>query len=221
MKYEGKQMNVSGQVTVGYGFSASGSFSQSEVDADYASVQEQSGVFAGDDGYQINVNHNTNLKGGLITSNNAAELAGLNQFSTGTLTSSDIENRSEFEGKGIGLSGSYSKVKNGEGGNTSGKTLISKEMSQGIGYDHGSDSSRTRSGINTDNIVITDLDAQQTLTGKDVATTITDIKTDISTETAAANSGKLDNNFDKDEVFKELNLQVSVTKEFQGMPETR
>lgn len=216
MKYEGKQMNVSGQVTVGYGFSASGSFSQSEVDADYASVQEQSGVFAGDDGYQINVNHNTNLKGGLITSNNAAELAGLNQFSTGTLTSSDIENRSEFEGKGIGLSGSYSKVKNGEGGNASGKTLISKEMSQGIGYDHGSDSSRTRSGINTDNIVITDLDAQQTLTGKDVATTIADIKTDISTETAAANSGKLDNNFDKDEVFKELNLQVSVTKEFQG-----
>jgi hypothetical protein len=158
----------------------------------------------------------THLKGGLITSNNAAELAGLNQFSTGTLTSSDIKNRSEFEGKGIGLSGSYSKVNNGEGGNTSGKPLVSKDLSQGIGYDHGSDSSKTRSGINTDNIAITDPDAQQALTGKDVSRAIADIKTDISTETAAAHSGKLDNNFNKDDVFKELNLQVNVTKEFQG-----
>ncbi|MCT4706081.1 hemagglutinin repeat-containing protein [Enterobacteriaceae bacterium H16N7] len=215
MKYEGKQMDMSGQVTVGYGFSASGSFSQSEVDADYASVQEQSGVFAGDDGYQINVNNRTDLKGGLITSNDSAELAGKNQFSTGTLTAADIKNRAEFEGKGIGLSGAVSVVSDGDNGNTSGKTLVGKEMSEGIGYDHGSDSSVTRSGINTANIAITNPDEQQSLTGKSVGQTIADIKTDVSTETAAANAGKLDNNFDKDDVFKELHLQVNVTKEFK------
>lgn len=54
------------------------------------------------------------------------------------------------------------------------------------------------------------------ITGKTAAEAIDAIKTDVSTETAAANSGRLDNNFDKDDVFKELNLQVSVTKEFQS-----
>jgi filamentous hemagglutinin len=41
------------------------------------------------------------------------------------------------------------------------------------------------------------------------------VKTDITTETAAANSGAIKNNFDRDEVFKELNLQVSVTRDFK------
>lgn len=216
MKYQGRQMDMSGQVTMGYGFSASGSFNMSDVNADYASVQEQSGIFAGDKGYQINVNNHTDLKGGIITSNDIAERMGQNQFSTGTLTASDIKNHSEFEGKGIGLSGSMSVVQNGENGNNSGKTLTDKTMSTGFGYDHGSDGSTTHSGINTGNIVITKADEQQTLTGKTAAEAIDAIKTDISTETAAVNSGRLDNNFDKDEVFKELHLQVSVTKEFQN-----
>ncbi|WP_273402385.1 hemagglutinin repeat-containing protein [Actinobacillus porcinus] len=34
LTYKGKQMNVSGQVTVGYGFSASGSYNQSKMNAD-------------------------------------------------------------------------------------------------------------------------------------------------------------------------------------------
>jgi filamentous hemagglutinin len=215
MKYQGKQMDMSGQVTVGFGFSASGSLNMSKVNADYASVQEQSGIFAGDDGYQISVNNHTDLKGGIITSNDIAERMGKNQLSTGTLTASDIENHSEFEGKGVGLSGGISVVSNGENGNNSGKTLVGKEMSQGIGYDHGSEDSTTRSGINTGNIVITRPDEQLAITGKTAAEAISAIRTDVSTETAAANSGKLDNNFDRDDVFKELHLQVSVTKEFK------
>ena len=54
--YKSKQQNVQGQVTVGYGASASGSLSKSDIDANYASVNEQSGIYAGDDGYQIKVN---------------------------------------------------------------------------------------------------------------------------------------------------------------------
>ncbi|KGQ36596.1 hypothetical protein [Gallibacterium anatis] len=105
MTYKGKQMNVSGQVTVGYGFSASASYNQSKMNADYASVQEQSGIFAGDDGYQIDVRKHTDLTSGLITSTAQAEADGKNSFSTGTLSHSDIQNYSNYSASGFSLSG--------------------------------------------------------------------------------------------------------------------
>ncbi|MCL5901391.1 hemagglutinin repeat-containing protein, partial [Neisseria meningitidis] len=42
--YQSQQQNASAQVTVGYGFSASGDYSQSKIRADHASVTEQSGI---------------------------------------------------------------------------------------------------------------------------------------------------------------------------------
>ena len=53
-------------VIMGYGVSGSASYSKSKVNADYASVNEQSGIFSGEDGYQINIKGHTDLKGGLI-----------------------------------------------------------------------------------------------------------------------------------------------------------
>ena len=103
--YKGKQMNVSGSVTVGYGASVGGSFNKSNIHADHASVNEQAGIYAGDEGYDINVNH-TDLKGGLITSTQKAEDEGKNRFSTGSLTHSDIENHSNYSGSSFGVSGS-------------------------------------------------------------------------------------------------------------------
>ena len=102
--YKGKQMNVSGSVTVGYGASVGGSFNKSNIHADHASVNEQAGIYAGDEGYDINVNH-TDLKGGLITSTQKAEDEGKNRFSTGTITHSDIENHSSHNAKGFGVGG--------------------------------------------------------------------------------------------------------------------
>ena len=83
-------MNVSGSVTVGYGFAAGGSFNKSKINADHASINEQAGIYAGDEGYGIDVNH-TDLKGCLITSTQKAKDEGKNRFSTGTITHSDIE----------------------------------------------------------------------------------------------------------------------------------
>ena len=103
--YKGKQMNGSGSVTVGYGASVGGSFNKSNIHADHASVNEQAGIYAGDEGYDINVNH-TDLKGGLITSTQKAEDEGKNRFSTGTITHSDIENHSNYSGSSFGVSGS-------------------------------------------------------------------------------------------------------------------
>ncbi|QLB12879.1 hypothetical protein EV697_10816 [Bisgaardia hudsonensis] len=98
---------MSGQVTVGYGVSGSASYSQSKVNADYASVSTQAGVFTGDDGFKVNVKKHTNLKGGLITSIEKAEADNKNRFSTGTLSHSDIQNHSS-SAKGFGLSGGFS-----------------------------------------------------------------------------------------------------------------
>ncbi|WIM84873.1 hemagglutinin repeat-containing protein [Gallibacterium anatis] len=105
ISYSGKQKSISGQATVGYGASVSANYNQSKINADYASVQEQSGLFAGDEGYQVNVRQHTDLTGGLITSTAQAEADGKNSFSTGTLSHSDIQNYSNYSASGFSLSG--------------------------------------------------------------------------------------------------------------------
>ena len=248
--YHGKQMNVSGSVTVGYGFSAGGSFNKSKINADHASVNEQAGIYAGDEGYDINVNKHTDLKGALITSTQKAEADGKNHFSTDSITHSDIENHSNYSGSSFGVSGSVSanfetpfgkdgqaqsgvQAKNAEGQplyrDANGKETTVKTdnpilaagwdsvettHSVGFGYDKDSQSSTTKSGINTKNIEIRDTSTQESLTGKTVNETISAIKTDITLDSAQSQSGKLENRFNKDDVQKELDIQRSVTEKF-------
>ena len=248
--YHGKQMNVSGSVTVGYGASVGGSFNKSNINADHASVNEQAGIYAGDEGYDINVNKHTDLKGALITSTQKAEEDGKNHFSTGSLTHSDIENHSNHSGSSFGVSGSVSanfetpfgkdgqaqsgvQAKNAEGQplyrDANGKETTVKTdnpilaagwdsvettHSVGFGYDKDSQSSTTKSGINTKNIEIRDTSTQESLTGKTVNETISAIKTDITLDSAQSQSGKLENRFNKDDVQKELDIQRSVTEKF-------
>ena len=71
-------------------------------------MNEQAGIYAGDEGYDINVNKHTDLKGALITSTQKAEADGKNHFSTGSITHSDIENHSNYSGRSFGVSGSVS-----------------------------------------------------------------------------------------------------------------
>ena len=87
-------------------------------------------------------------------------------------------------------------------------------MSAGYGSDKSSQSSVTKSGINTAHIEIRDEKAQFEKTGKTAEEVLETIKTDITTETAAQHSGKLENQFNKEDVLKEINLQVQVTKDF-------
>ncbi|WP_421522848.1 hemagglutinin repeat-containing protein [Neisseria yangbaofengii] len=108
--YRSKQQNLSGSVTVGYGASATADYNQSKTNADHRSISEQSGIFAGDDGFQVNVANHTDLKGGIITATETAETAGRNRFQTASISHGDIENHSRYEGDGfgIGVSGSIS-----------------------------------------------------------------------------------------------------------------
>ena len=129
--YKGKQMNVTGSVTVGYGASVGGSFNKSKINADHASINEQAGVYAGDEGYDINVNKHTDLKGALITSTKKAEADGKNHFSTGSITHSDIENHSNYSGSSFGVSGSVSanfETPFGENGVSKYKTMVQKRI---------------------------------------------------------------------------------------------
>ena len=83
-------------------------------------------------------------------------------------------------------------------------------------YSKGSDSqsSTIKSGINTQNIEIRNENAQQARTGKSITETLAAIKTDINTDNAESQSGKLENRFDKNALQKELNVQVEATKGF-------
>ncbi len=222
--YQGKQQNAGAQVTVGYGFSASGSYSQSKINAEHQSVSEQSGIYAGDAGYQVNVKQHTQLDGGIITSSQSAEDNGKNRFSTGTLTTSDIKNHSRYEGKsfGLGASVAVSGKTLGQGAQnkpqdshlTSVADKNGTSSSVGYGNDSDSQSSVTRSGINTQNIRITDEDKQIQLTGKTAQETKADIYTNTTSETAQQHSGSLKNVFDKEAVQSELDLQRTVSQSF-------
>ena len=228
--YKSKQQNVEGQVTIGYGASASGSFSKSNINANHASVSEQSGIFAGGEGYQIKVKDNTDLKGAIITSTQLAETQNKNSLSTGTLTHSELRNVSEYDAKGISVGAGFNAGKNDAQGQKQPDTVLSKSnkidghassqvgvsKSIGFGLDSDKDSSVTKSGVNTKNITITNEAGQQQLTGKTAEQLKSEILTDVTTDKARENSGALNNVFDKDKVQKEINLQMDVTKKFDA-----
>ncbi|QGL26300.1 hypothetical protein GJV52_12645 [Neisseria brasiliensis] len=211
--YRSRQQNISGSVTVGYGASASADYNRSKTNADHLSVTEQSGLFAGDDGFQVNVKNHTDLKGGMITSSEAAEQNGKNRFQTATLNQSDIHNHSRYDADGFGigvsatLSGQTLGQKAPEAGshiqNVAGKNSIGSTL--GYGSDGGKQSSVTKSGISTRNIVIgNDSDGTQAKAAY----------TATRSETAEANSGRLNNAFDKEKVQNEIDLQRNVSQDF-------
>ncbi len=103
--YRGKQMNASASVTVGYGFAAGGSFNKSKVNTDYASVNELAGIFAGNDGYDINVKNKVSSVGGAIISSAEKEK---NQMTAQDFEYSNIQNYSNAKSSAMGLMGGFS-----------------------------------------------------------------------------------------------------------------
>ena len=89
---------------VGTGGSASFSQSKQNSNSNYASVNEQSGIQAGDGGFQINAKGNTDLKGATIASTDKATQDGKNSLTTNTLTTSDISNSMSASASSSGVS---------------------------------------------------------------------------------------------------------------------
>ena len=71
------------------------------TDSTYISVTKQAGIYAGKEGYDIQVKNNTRLKGAVIDSQAPAEK---NRITTGTLTWENIDNKAEYKASGKGIS---------------------------------------------------------------------------------------------------------------------
>ena len=80
-----------------------GSATKSNVDSN---VTDQSGIYAGKEGFEINVGENTDLKGGIISSEAEKDK---NKISTGTLTYEDIQNKADYKAGSIGINVDTSK----------------------------------------------------------------------------------------------------------------
>lgn len=196
-KFDSKNQSISVSGTVGFGASVSGSVSQSQIHNDYASVQEQSGIAAGDGGFQLAVRGNTDLVGGVISSTAAGFEK--NVLSTGSLTVSEISNHAVTNASSIGLSGSAtvagtgsndSKLMNmGKSGTTVGVPAIAAIDDKA--------SSITKSGISAGQIAIT-------AGSSDVLATL---NRDV--ETGVDASGKITNNFDKNGVEATMSVTAA------------
>ncbi|WP_175755074.1 hemagglutinin repeat-containing protein [Burkholderia cepacia] len=225
-RYDSKQQNAGVSVSVcppPCVSSVAGNVGQTKMSSDYASVTEQSGIKAGDGGFQVDVKGNTDLKGGVIASSDKAVLDGVNSLTTATLTHSDIENHASYDASQVALSGGYSfGGDSGSGGNKSGigkdqkgkadnvNPVAGTELPKGDGglavappvalSASGDANSTTRSGISGGALTIRDDSAQQQLTGQSAAETVASINRDTSDTGGALapifDKGKIQAGFD-------------------------
>ncbi len=187
--------------------SVAGSVGQTKMNSDYASVIEQSGIKAGDGGFQVDVKGNTDLKGGVIASSDKAVQDNLNTLSTATLTHSDIENHASYDASSVGLSGGYGgtigKDQKGKADNVN--PVPGTSLPKGDGglqiappvalSASGDANSTTKSGISGGVVTITDGAKQQQLTGQTAAESVASINRDTSNT-----GGALAPIFDKDKI---------------------
>ncbi len=230
--FDSKQSSNGFSVTVpiggGAGYGASVSGSNTKINSDYASVSEQAGIFAGNDGYQVTVNGNTKLTGAVIASADQAIQDQKNSLVTQTLTVSNIENKAQYEG----TSSSFSA---GVGQHTDSKGVVTNSPSASAGFASEEDkaSSVTVGGVSGGLVNITDNAQQQTLTGQDATTTVallnrdvearqnTDVNgniTNIAVDSQGNNlSNKITPIFDQEKVERELRAAVTITQAFSAV----
>jgi filamentous hemagglutinin len=164
--YKSKQTDVSGGVSfaiIGTGGSANLSISKSKIDSKYQSVQEQTGLFGGKGGYQIDVGNHTQLDGSVIASTATPDK---NRLNTGTLGWSVLKNKAEYTSQLQSAS-----VSSG----SDGTNAFISNMPTGslIAFNHGdSDSGTTSSDISNGSLDIRDPAKQQ----QDVATLSHDVE---------------------------------------------
>ena len=172
-KLDGKRQSISASGTIGAGGGFSASASNSKVRNDYGSVQEQSGIRAGDGGFQVNVAGNTDLKGGVISSSERAIEDGRNSLTTGTLSFSDLQNRDSSKASGISLGVNVGKNQSGD--------TFSPSMAPGVGKVSETQGSTTRSGISVATLTVGDQQVghavenlnRDVTTGKDTSQALT------------------------------------------------
>ncbi|VBH24238.1 cell surface protein [Burkholderia pseudomallei] len=92
---------ASGSFTFGYGGGAELSIGHTGIDANYASVDQQTGIVAGKGGFDVSVANHTQLNGAQIASAAPAES---NTLTTGSLGFRDIQNSMSYSASSEGFS---------------------------------------------------------------------------------------------------------------------
>ena len=196
-RYDSKQTSfgAGGSFTFG-SMTASGyiNASQDKMHSTYDSVMEQSGIYAGKGGFDIQVGDHTQLNGAVIASQAGADN---NRLETGTLGFSDLGNEADYKVSHSGISAGMSN-----GGSMGGQMLgnvLSNSAStllaglNGKGHAEGT----TQSAVEQGTIVIRDTANQQ----QDVGS--------LSRDTASAN-GSISPIFDKEKEQKRLQTAQAV-----------
>ncbi|HCT04029.1 MAG TPA: adhesin [Pseudomonas sp.] len=136
--------------------SGSANIAASKMNSEYKAVIDQTGLYAGKGGYDINVGGRTQVQGAVIASGATADK---NRLSTDRLIVSDIKNRSSIDSQSVGLSVSYTSAK---GDNPNGPKTPEKDRQQaksGVGGAipialSESDHSYTRSAVSDGTIIV-------------------------------------------------------------------
>ncbi|WP_276203295.1 hemagglutinin repeat-containing protein [Pectobacterium brasiliense] len=168
-RYDSKQTSVAAGGSFTWGsMSGSGylSASKDKIHSNYDSVQQQTGFFAGKDGFGIKTGEHTQLDAAVIGSTASAEK---NRLETGTLGWSGLNNKAEFkvEHSGIGLSASPSM--SGSMLSTLAMTVPSALMSLG---NSGSAASTTYAAVSDGTLLLRDTAKQV----QDIATLSRDVE---------------------------------------------
>lgn len=208
--YASKQQSIGGSLTVGAGVSGSFSASSSKASSSYASVTEQSGIKAGDGGFQVRVAGNTDLKGAVLASTHQAAKDGKNRLTTATLTASDIENHAEASASSIGIGFSSDMLSQGKYG--AAKALVGSALSNSRESD--SSDGITRSAVQGARVTITDESAQLALTGKTAATTVAQLNRDTTSSQSVAerpDAGARQQSVDAEREIKQEAVRIVTT----------
>ncbi|EAT0258124.1 filamentous hemagglutinin N-terminal domain-containing protein [Salmonella enterica] len=183
--YDSKQQSASAGASYTWGAggpSASVSLSQDKIHSHFDSVKDQTGLFAGKEGFDVTTGQHTQLDGAVIAG--TADKT-KNRLDTGTLGFSDIHNQADFSAQHQGISA-------GTGGSTGSQLLTNMATNTLSGVNKsGHDSSTTHAAVSDGSLIIRDTAGQ----AQDVST--------LSRDTDHAANG-LSPIFDKEKVQRQL-----------------
>ncbi|MBG3015522.1 hemagglutinin repeat-containing protein [Proteus mirabilis] len=178
-RYDAKQQEVSvgGGYTIGGTPNINISASKNKIHSNYDSVKEQTGIFAGKGGFDVNVKEHTQLDGAVIASTAEKDK---NRLDTGTLGWKDIDNKADFTAEHTG--GSM-----GTGGPIGGQLLTNAaggllSNANNSGHAEGT----TQSAVSEGTVIVRNEDKQK----QDV--------NELNRDTEHANNGSINPIFDKE-----------------------
>lgn len=183
--YDSKQQSAGAGASFTWGAgapSASVSLSQDKIHSNFDSVKEQTGLFAGKEGFDVTTGQHTQLDGAVIAG--TADKT-KNRLDTGTLGFSDIHNQADFSAQHQGITA-------GTGGSTGSQLLTNMATNTLSGVNtSGHDSSTTHAAVSDGSLIVRNT-ADQT---QDIST--------LSRDTDHAANG-LSPVFDKEKVQRQL-----------------